>query len=263
LSEARSPPERSGERGEAARGVAADIRRWAETCFSKRDPSTEIEIQDLIHEASEAARDDYGVDSANEWAGGYRFPEEFVTSDVKFLQSQMLDFTSMVRPRLLQLSPDRLRNERVDCLRPDNPERVLLFELVGGMKVHRPAGFVPNGLHPRTDLRSTYESVAPAVNKMLGAVVEQKLAFLLPLKTAQHYVSELHLCKAHWCTKKGKASGCPLGDLSYVDGTPLNTDERRNRTATPVYGIADRLLKDVIIAKTSSGQSHEILLFTV
>ena len=63
------------------------------------------------------------------------------------------------------------------------------------------------------------------MNKMLGAVVEQKLAFLIPLEIAQRHVPELHLCKAHWCTKKGKASGRPLGDLSYIDGTPLNTDE--------------------------------------
>ena len=137
----------------------------------------------------------------------------------------MLDFTSMVRRRLLQLSGDRLSTERVEKLRADNPERTLMMELVGGMKVHRPEGFTPNGSHPRTPLRSTYESVATAVNKMLGAVVEQKLAFLIPLETAQRYVPELHLCKAHWCTKKGKASGQPLGDLSYVDGTPLNTDE--------------------------------------
>lgn len=227
--------ERTGKREDTGRSVAADIRRWAETCFSERDPSTENEIEALIHEASEAARDDYGVDSANEWAAGYLFPEEFVTSDVKFLQSQMLDFTSMVRRRLRQLAPDRLSNQRVEGLRPDNPERLLLFELVGGMKVHRPDGFVPNGSLPRTDLRSTYESVAPAVNKMLGAVVEQKLAFLLPLKMAQQYVPELHLCKAHWTTKKGKASGRPLGDLSYVDGTPLNTDETAD-AATLHYG---------------------------
>jgi hypothetical protein len=215
--------------------VVADVRRWAETCFSARDPASEQEIQALIHEASEAARDDYGVDSANEWAGGYRFPEEYVNSDVKFLQSQMLDFTSMVRRRLRSLAPDRLNNERVEGLRPDNPERTLLFELVGGMKVHRPEGFTPNGSLPRTDLRSAYEAVAPAVNKMLGAVVEQKLAFLLPLRVAQQYVPELHLCKAHWCTKKGKASGRPLGDLSYVDGTPLNTDETAD-AATRHYG---------------------------
>jgi hypothetical protein len=215
--------------------VAEDIRRWAETCFSDRAPATKSEIESLIYEASEAARDDYGVGSANEWAGGYRIPDEFVRSDEKFLQSQMLDFTSMVRRRLRQLAPDRLSKERVEGLRSDNPERTLLFELVGGMKVHRPAGFVPNGSLPRTDLRSTYVSVAPAVNKMLGAVVEQKLAFVLPLKTAQRYVPELHLCKAHWCTKKGKKSGRPLGDLSYVDGTPLNTDETAE-AATLHYG---------------------------
>jgi hypothetical protein len=53
--------------------------------------------------------------------------------------------------------------------------------------------------------------------------------------TAQQYVPELHLCKAHWCTKKDKSSGRPLGDLSYVDGTPLNTDEMAD-AATRHYG---------------------------
>jgi hypothetical protein len=42
------------------------------------------------------------------------------------------------------------------------------------MKVHRPYGFVLNGSLPRTDLRSTYDLVAPAVDKMLDAVIEQK-----------------------------------------------------------------------------------------
>jgi hypothetical protein len=63
----------------------------------------------------------------------------------------------------------------------------------------------------------------------------QILAFLLSLDMAQRYVPELHLCKAHWTTKKGKASGRPLGDLSYVDGTPLNTDETAD-AATAHYG---------------------------
>ena len=179
--------------------------------------------------------DDYGEESARAWAGGYQFPAEYVQSDVSFLRSQMLDFKSMVRRRLLQLSHDRLSKERVGRLRADNPERVLMFELVDGMKVHRPEGFTPNGAHPRTPLRSTYESVATAVNKMLGAIVEQKLAFLIPLEMAQQHVPELHLCKAHWCTKKGKASGRQLDDLSYVDGTPLNTDETAE-AATRHYG---------------------------
>ena len=47
---------------------------------------------------------------------------------------------------------------------------------------------------------------------MLGGMIEQRLAFLLPLNLAQAYIPNLHLCKAHWTTKKGKASGRPLGD---------------------------------------------------
>ena len=150
-----------------------------------------------------------------------------------------------MRRRLKILSADRLSNERVEKLRPDNPERRLMFDLVVGMKVFRPTGFVANGSLPRTPLRSTYETVAPAVNKMLGAVVEQRLAFLLPLELAQQHVRDLHLCKAHWTTKKGKASGRPLGDLTFVDGTPLNTDETAE-AATEYYGrISHPTIEDI------------------
>ena len=142
---AASPPQGNraptGEGGRETGSSAADARRWAETCFAAGAPSSKEQIETLIQEASEAARDDYGEDSARAWAGGYQFPAEYVQSDVSFLRSQMLDFKSMVRRRLLQLSHDRLSKERVGRLRADNPERVLMFELVDGMKVHRPEGF--------------------------------------------------------------------------------------------------------------------------
>jgi hypothetical protein len=172
----------------------AEKRRWAQKCYSEGSSSGEQHIRQLVEEA----RGDYGFDFANAWTAGYQFPEAYVVCDVKFLQSQMLNFTFMVRRRLRQLSPDRLSNARVEQLRQDNPERALLFELVGGMKVHRPVAFSPNWSLLRIPLRSSYESVAPAVNKVLGAVIKQKLAILLPL-----CVPELHLCKAHWTTKKG------------------------------------------------------------
>jgi hypothetical protein len=70
---------------------------------------------------------------------------------------------------------------------------------------------------------------------MLGAIVDQRLAFLLPLEAAQQYVPNLHLCKAHWTVKKGKPSGRPLGDLSNVDGTKINTEEMA-AAATAYYG---------------------------
>ena len=193
-------------------------------CFPVESPTSEAELTELIAEAADAARNDYGIEAANEWAQGYKFPVEFVESDVRCLRAAQLDFEKMVRRRFKILSGDRLSHSRVASLSPDNPELVLITDLVDGMRVPMPEGFVPIGRQPRSPLRSVYESVAGAVNKMLGAVVEQRLAFLLPLDMALTYVPNLHLSKAHWTMKKGKASGRPLGDLSNVDGTPLNTE---------------------------------------
>ena len=92
-----------------------------------------------------------------------------------------------------------------------------------------------------------HESVSIAVNKLLGAVIEQRLAFVLPLELAQAHVPNLLLCKAHWTTKKGKALGYPLGDLSNVDGTPLNTDATAEAT-TAYYGpITHLIIEDIAV----------------
>lgn len=169
----------------------------------------------------------------------------YMESDIKCLRAASLDFPTMVRRRLRQLTPKRLNFNRVAQLRPDNPERSMMEDLVEGMRVHLPDGLKPNGNMPklpegakrngklfRTPRRSSYAS---AVNKMLGVMCDQNLAFTLPLEMAQDYVPNLHLCKAHWTTKKDKPSGRPLGDLSNVDGTAINTDETKVAAAN-YYG---------------------------
>jgi hypothetical protein len=89
--------------------------------------------------------------------------------------------------------------------------------------------------------------VSTAVDKMLATLIEEKLAFLLPLEMAQRHVKRLHLCKAHWTTKKGKPSGRPLGDLSRVDGTAINTDET-SAAASAYYGqILHPTIDDIAI----------------
>lgn len=52
---------------------------------------------------------------------------------------------------------------------------------------------------------------------------------------AKEYIPNLHLCKGHWTTKKGKPSGRTLGDLYNVDGTAINTDETKFAAAA-YYG---------------------------
>jgi hypothetical protein len=215
--------------------MAPVVGRWAEACFPVEAKTTEAEVRKVLEEAAEAAREDHDAASAVAWADGYTFPPEYMDSDIRCLRAAQLDFPAMIRRRLKILSPKRLSAERVARLRPDNPERALMNDLVGGMRVHLPTGFKPNRDMERTPRRRSYETVASAVNKMLGAVWEQQLAFFLPLQLALENVPNLHLCKAHWTTKKGKPSGRPLGDLSNVDGTPINTDETK-AAAAAYYG---------------------------
>ena len=215
--------------------VAPVISKWSAACFPQGSPSSERNLRDLLREAAKASRNDYDASSAVTWAKGYEFPPAFVTNDAECLAEVGFDFKAMVRKRLELLSSDRLSASRIEGLRADNPERRLMFDLVVGMKVFLPAGFVANGSLPRTPLRNKYVTVSTAVNKMFGEVVKQRLAFLIPLETALKCVPNLHLGKAHWTTKKGKPSGRPLGDLSGVDGTPLNTDETSD-AASEYYG---------------------------
>ena len=198
-----------------------------------RLPSAFLEA--LMTEAIIASDDQYGVDAAVAWADKYVFPREMLESDVRRFQAAQLDLVAMVARRLKLLSSDRLSGERVERLKADNPERTLLFDLAVGMRVPRPTGNKPNGSQPVAALRSTYLKVSSAMKKMLGGIVEQRLAFLLPKAMAVRYISNLHVGAAHWTPKKGKPSGRPIGDLTYVTGTPLNSEETM-AAAAEFYG---------------------------
>ena len=130
--------------------TAPMIGSWIKACFPGGIPTSKAGIEELIAEAAEAARNDFGVDAANEWANGYTFPPELLASDVRCLRAAQLDFRSMVERRLKILSRDRLSRYRVASLSLDNPELELMGDLSEGMRVAIPVGFVPNGLLPRS-----------------------------------------------------------------------------------------------------------------
>lgn len=84
------------------------IGRWAEACFPVESQASERDLRELLEEAAEAARDDYGAESAVAWADGYSFPSDYMASDIRCLRAAQLDFEVMIRRRLKQLSPGRL-----------------------------------------------------------------------------------------------------------------------------------------------------------
>ena len=91
-------------------------------------------LRSLIQEAVHVSDENYGVQAAIAWAEGYEFPQEMLDSDLRCFRAAQLDFRTMVRRRLQLLSKDQLNKERVAALSPDDPERVLIFDLAEGMR---------------------------------------------------------------------------------------------------------------------------------
>lgn len=224
-----------------------EIRATAETYFRAGGADSSRLLEDTVREAIRASDEEYGVAAAVQWAAGFRFPEEMLKSDERCLQAAQLDFVAMVRRRLITLEPSRLNRERANGLSIDNPERELVMELATkGMFVPLPIGFKPNGQSATAPLRKSYLKVHEAVNRMLADTVQRRLAFLLPKDVALRYVPGLHLGTAHWAPKKGKASGRPIGDLSFVEGVPLNSEEA-TAAAEAHYGkIKHPTITDII-----------------
>lgn len=96
---------------------------------TSRTTATAVPSTDL-NKAAEAARNDVNEESAIAWAQGYLFPSEYLASDLGCLCAAQLDFVAMVRRRLKTLSSNHLNHQRVAGLRKDNPEILLLTELV-------------------------------------------------------------------------------------------------------------------------------------
>jgi hypothetical protein len=76
--------------------VAPTIGKWVGACFPGGIAASEDQILELVREAAEAARSDYGVASTLSWADGYEFPPGAVESDVECLRAAGYDFEVMV-----------------------------------------------------------------------------------------------------------------------------------------------------------------------
>ena len=184
-------------------------------------------LEELAKEAVASADGNYGIQEAVIWAEGFEFPQDLVDSDMRLFRAAQLDFSAMVRMRLKKIGATRMSAHLVEQLRADNPERARLFDIASGMRVPLPAGFIPNGKGELTPLRPAYVEVHQAVDRMLADLHAQGLAFCLPKTEAIEFIEGLHLGKASWTPKKGKASGRCIGDMSFCDGTPLNCEESK------------------------------------
>ena len=208
--------------------LAKSIKYTVSRMFAPGESMPVGSLERLIEDAVASTNENYGIKEAVKWAEGFEFPQDLVDSDRRLLRASGLDFTKMVKRRLEKIGAERMSHDRVQKLRTDNPEKLRLFDLADGMRVPIPTGFVPNARGALTPLRPVYVEVHQAVDKMLAGLHAQGLAFCLPKKEAIELIDGLHLCKASWTPKKGKASGRSIGDMSFCDGSPLNCPEAKD-----------------------------------
>ena len=83
--------------------VASAVNLWLSGCFSIDRAISVGNLNTLIIGAEDANRDDFDATSANTWAAGYKFPGNFIQSEVRCLREAQLDFTGMVKQRLKEL----------------------------------------------------------------------------------------------------------------------------------------------------------------
>ena len=225
--EGRRPGSGLVQRDDMSPELIESILRTAMSMFAPDEALPRDDLEELARESIASADGNYGINEAIKWAKGFEFPQDLVDSDMRLFRASQLDFSVMVRRRLKKIGATRMSAYRVEQLRSDNPERARLFDIANGMRVPLPVGFAPNGKGERTPLRPAYVEVHQAVDKMLADLHAQGLAFCLPKTEAIAFIDGLHLGKASWTPKKGKASGRSIGDMSFCDGAPLNCEEAK------------------------------------
>ena len=199
------------------------------------------EVQRQVWEAHVSADDEYGVQEALDWAEGYAFPEDVGERDAEGLRRHDGNLASFCAERHEAMSAGgrRLSRESIErmctnqetgeaLIPPDDPDYLLLMELVDGIDIVTKDGFQCTSIPP--PLRQRYKLVAPVVNKLMAELHSKGLIFIFPTEQAKQ-IEGIHYSQTHWTFKKGKRQGRPIGDASATEhgGEALNGKEVKEK----------------------------------
>jgi hypothetical protein len=190
----------------------------------------------------------HGEADARAWAKGFQWDPAVRLRDDALAAECNNSLVAMVEKlhtthRQARLSPERVHA----CVHPNAPDAAKIRDLAAtGMRVLTHPAFVPNG-QPPSALRSRYQRVAPAVNKLVQEAWESQLVFILTKERAMMLQERLHFSPMHWTTKAFKPQGRQLIDSSDASGGwPLNSDEARELLES-FYGTIHHVTLDEII----------------
>ena len=221
-----------------SREVQAESIRRCASMFLEKEMSMKT-VTDLLDEAYMSTADDYGLDEAIEWGGGFTIPESAVEEGEAAMLRHGGDFSGVVTEMKQRLAHERLSLSTVGTLSKCNPEVDLMKDLVDGVRVFTRDDFVRNGCLPPLPPRNMYLRAEGAVHKLFYDLVEQGLAVVMRSPTART-IEGSHYIVAHWAPKKGKKQGRGITDASdeSYPSSILNGDEVKDKVDA-FYGIIE------------------------
>jgi hypothetical protein len=206
--------------------------------FLEKDMSMKT-ITELSDEAYMSTVDDYGLDEAIEWGGGFTIPESAVEEGEAAMLRHGGDFSRVVTEMKQRLAHERLWLSTVGTLSKWNPEVDLMKDLVNGVRLFTRDDFIRNCGLPPSPPRNMYLRAEGAVHKLFYDLVEHGLAVVMRSPTART-IEGSHYIVAHWAPKKGKKQGRGITDASdeSYPSSILNGDEVKEKVDA-FYGIIE------------------------
>ena len=197
----------------------------------------------FLQEAQRVASDDYGAAAAIQWAEDFQFDPALLRRDLHEFRAAHHDLSTLARRRQCDRAPRRLSVTRIhQTFGPLGPSGVglshqdfnrLLHIAEFGVTVFTPPQFTPCATP--APLRQRYQEVHCAIHRLLHKQMVDSTVVVLPLEEVQQ-TPEIHLQNAqHWTTKRNKAQGRAIADLSNTPDPvlfrPLNGFSSVDKTA--------------------------------
>lgn len=230
-------------------------------------------ISVLVREAYATTNLVFNEEDALRWADDFTFPAGLGDRDSMALQRHGFNLASMVREFQSRMPHSRLSHEAVETwISPTNPDYANIKALVDGVPFLVPANFRPN--ERPYGLRKKYVHMAPVINKLMYDLYMRGLCIIMHTEEAIKILSStrfglpacrpLQYSSVHWCPKRGKEKGRPLGDSSAEEsGNPLNSEVVKQmvdeRWGVITHPTIERLVAMVLRVAEEEGWDNIIL----
>ena len=231
-------------------------------------------VTNLLTAAHVISSEDFGATAAVTWANNFQLNPDLLLRDKSEFINMNRDLPQLARSRQQKQAPYRLSVERIwatfgpsghnsTTLSSLDFQRLLDFATLG-VRI-----FTPPSITPCSDiipLRKRYVQVQCAIHKLFDKQMQDETVLILPLDLALT-IPNIHLQNSqHWTTKKNKAQGRAIADLSNSPDptlhTPLNGASPADRAAVTdmcntVYGeIKHPTLKELALMVLFFAEEH-------